>query len=139
MVQYKDSFLGKGWNFPPLFRKTDKPTVMVEDEEDIFQSLGIILRTLPGERMHRFDFGCGIHHFVASGMSLTEQTMMKDVIRRAVLMYEPRVTLTDVVFDMTREAEGIMDIRLDYTVRKTNARSNMVYPFYLREGTDIKR
>lgn len=136
-MELRDSFLGKGWHFPPEFRKGKNPTVMVSDEEDIYQSLIIILKTAPGERVHRFDFGCGIGNFVHEKMTLTVQTMMKDVIRRAVLMQEPRVTLNDIVFDLSREPEGIMQIRLDYTVRTTNTRSNMVFPFYLREGTDI--
>lgn len=112
---------------------------MVADEEDIQQSLEILLETAPGERVHRFDFGCGIRRFVHEKMTLTVQTMMKEVIRRAVLMYEPRITLEGIEFDMGREPEGVMDIRLEYTVRATNARSNMVFPFYLREGTDVRR
>jgi len=35
------------------------------------------------------------------------------------------------------EKEGILRILLDYTVRQTNRRTNMVYPFYLNEGTDL--
>lgn len=134
-----DSFLGKGWSFPPEFRKGSRATVMVAEEEDIHQSLAIILKTAPGERIHRFDFGCGINRFVHEEMTLTVQTMMKDVIRQAVLMYEPRVTLDHVFFDLSREPDGVMEIRLEYTVRRTNARSNIVFPFYLREGTDVEK
>ena len=32
---------------------------------------------------------------------------------------------------------GILRITLDYTIRRTNRRANMVYPFYLHEGTDL--
>ena len=32
---------------------------------------------------------------------------------------------------------GILRVTLDYTVRHTNRRTNMVYPFYLNEGTDL--
>ena len=134
-----DSFLGKGWSFPPEFLKGKRTTVMVAEEEDIYQSLMIILKTAPGERIHRFDFGCGINRYVHEEMILTVQTMMKDVIYRAILMYEPRVTLDNIFFDLSREVDGLMDVRLEYTVRKTNARSNIVFPFYLREGTDVKR
>ena len=62
---------------------------------------------------------------------------MQDVISRAVLMFEPRVTLNEVNLDLERIHEGIILIELDYTVRRTNSRTNMVFPFYLREGTDI--
>ena len=35
------------------------------------------------------------------------------------------------------EAAGILRITPDYTIRRTNRRTNMVYPFYLHEGTDL--
>lgn len=131
------SFLGKGWSFPPEFRKGVEPTMTAVEEEDIRQSLEILMRTNPGERVHRYDFGCGIRRFVHEEMTLTTQTQMQDVISRAVLMFEPRVTLHDVDFDMERIYEGVIMIGLDYTVRRTNSRSNMVFPFYLNEGTEI--
>lgn len=131
------SFLGKGWSFPPEFRKGVEPTMTAVEEEDIRQSLEILMQTNPGERVHRYDFGCGIRRFVHEEMTLTTQTQMQDVISRAVLMFEPRVTLHDVDFDMERIYEGVIMIGLDYTVRRTNSRSNMVFPFYLNEGTEI--
>lgn len=131
------SFLGKGWSFPPEFRKETLPVGMVDEEEDIRQSLLILLSTRPGERIHRFDFGCGIYRFVHEEMTVTNQTLLKEVIFDAVLMYEPRVTLNEVTFDLEQIYDGILMICLDYTVRRTNSRSNMVYPFYLREGTGI--
>lgn len=131
------SFLGKGWSFPPEFRKGVDSTVTVAEEEDIRQSLEILMQTNPGERVHRYDFGCGIRRFMHEEMTLTVQTQMQDVISRAVLMFEPRVTLNEVNLDLERIHEGIILIALDYTVRRTNSRTNMVFPFYLREGTDI--
>ncbi len=131
------SFLGKGWSFPPEFRKGVEPTVTVTEEEDIRQSLEILMQPNPGERVHRYDFGCGIRRFIQEEMTLTVQTQMQDVISRAVLMFEPRVTLNEVELDVDRVAEGIVLVELDYTVRRTNSRTNMVFPFYLREGTDL--
>ena len=48
----------------------------------------------------------------------------------------PRVDLNRVDFEVD-EAAGILRITLDYTIRRTNRRTNMVYPFYLHEGTDL--
>lgn len=131
------SFLGKGWSFPPEFRKSVQPTCLVEEEEDIRESLGILMQTHPGERVHRYDYGCGIRRFVHEKMTLTAQTKMQDVISRAVLLFEPRVSLNEVRLGLEQMADGILMIGLDYTVRSTNTRSNMVFPFYLREGTDL--
>lgn len=131
------SFLGKGWSFPPEFRKNVQPTCLVEEEEDIRQSLAILMQTHPGERVHRYDYGCGIRRFVHEKMTLTAQTKMQDVISRAVLLFEPRISLNEVQLGLEQMADGILMIELDYTVRSTNTRSNMVFPFYLREGTDL--
>lgn len=81
---------------------------------------------------------CGIRQFAYELMTLTTQTIMRNVIEKSVLLFEPRISLERVSFDMSREAEGIMFIVLDYYVLRTNRRSNMVYPFYLREGTDLE-
>ncbi|HBO26710.1 GPW/gp25 family protein [Culturomica sp.] len=131
------SFLGKGWSFPPEFRREALPSTMVTEEEDIGQSLHILLATRPGERVHRFDFGCGIYRFVHEEMTVTNQTLLKELIADTVLMYEPRVTLNEVTFDLESIYDGVLIICLDYTVRRTNSRSNMVFPFYLREGTAL--
>lgn len=130
------SFLGKGWSFPPEFRRGMEPTIMVTEDEDIHQSLGILMSTAPGERVHRYDFGCDLQRFVHEKMTLTIQTQMQDVISRSVLLFEPRVTLHEVNFNLDNLYDGFVLIELDYTVRRTNTRSNMVFPFYLREGTD---
>lgn len=133
------SFFGKGWCFPPEFDLETGQVRMVAEEKDICQSLAILLSTAPGERMHRYDFGCGIRQFAYEPMTLTTQTIMKNMIEKAVLLFEPRISLERITFDMDREAEGVIGIVLDYVVLKTNRRSNMVYPFYLREGTDIEK
>lgn len=110
---------------------------MVSEDEDIRQSLHILLDTTPGERVHRYDFGCDLKRFAYEPLSVSTQTLMEDVIRTAILNFEPRITLEEIFFNMEQAAEGILYIELVYTVRSTNTRSNLVYPFYLREGTNI--
>ncbi|MDR0982053.1 MAG: GPW/gp25 family protein [Culturomica sp.] len=133
----KKSFLGRGWSFPPQFNKDENTTSMVENDEDVKQSLELLLSTLPGERIHRFDYGCTIRQFMYEPMNATTQTLMKEIIEIAIIRHEPRISLNRIGFDMTNEKEGIIYIVIDYTVLMTNRRSNIVYPFYLREGTDV--
>lgn len=131
------SFLGKGWSFPPEFGKTDYPTAMVKEETDIRQSLEILLRTRPGTYVHRYDYGCALNDFVFEEMSVTAQALMRDKIETAILYFEPRITLNGLRFDLEQAHQGVMLIEIDYTVRRTNRRDNLVFPFYLREGTNI--
>ena len=39
--------------------------------------------------------------------------------------------------DSSQKMSGRLDIYLSYEVNGINSRRNMVYPFYLVEGTDI--
>jgi uncharacterized protein len=109
---------------------------MVSEEEDIRQSLRILMSTAPGDRVMYPGYGCGLKRLVLHGMSSNTVTQMKDLIERAVLFYEPRITLEEIGIDATRIYEGLVRIELDYTVRSTNARNNLVYPFYLLEGSN---
>ena len=127
------SFLGKGWAFPPEFNEGASPVKMISDEEDIEQSLRILLSTRLGERVRRPDFGTDIHHKVYHNMDLTMRTQLRAAIEKAVLYFEPRIALTSVEFDVTGERDGVLRILLEYTVRLTNTRGNMVYPYYYEE------
>lgn len=130
------TFLGNGWSYPPELERDSTPTRMVPDEENIRQSLWTLLSTSPGERVHRYDYGCPIRRYVFEVMDISTQTLLRDEIERAVVMFEPRVDLNRVDFEVNKK-EGILNITLDYTIRQTNRRTNMVYPFYLNEGTDL--
>lgn len=130
------TFLGNGWSFPPALDKDGTPTRMSAYEENICQSLWTLLSTSPGECVHRYDYGCPVRRYVFEIMDISTQTLLRDEIERAVVMFEPRVDLNRVDFEVD-EAAGILRITLDYTIRQTNRRTNMVYPFYLHEGTNL--
>lgn len=57
-------FLGVGWKYPVNPDATGK-IAMSKHEEDIRESILIILGTSRGERVMRPDFGCGIHGSMA--------------------------------------------------------------------------
>lgn len=132
----KKSYLGTGWNFPPSFIK-EYGVEMVSDEEDIRQSLKILFSTTPGERIFRFDYGCNLKQWTFEKMNLSIETLIIDTIRQAILYYEPRIDVEKIGVEIKNPAEGILWINLGYTVRQTNTRSNMVYPFYFKEGTNL--
>ncbi|MBC3883338.1 GPW/gp25 family protein [Undibacterium sp. LX40W] len=131
------SFLGTGWSFPPEFSK--RGTVqMVSAGEDIHQSLGIILATNLGERVMQPSFGCGIKSQVYENINESTMTVLKDLISRAILFYEPRVKLEAINMDTSSAYEGRLDFHIIYNIIATNTRHNIVYPYYLREGTDVQ-
>ena len=127
------SFLGQGWAFPPSFDQMHAPTEMVSEEEDIRQSLTILMSTRKGERFLQPEYGVGFYDMICHNMDLTARTQLKAAIKEAVLYFEPRITLEDILLDMTDEYNGILRIELLYTIRLTNVRSNLVFPYYYEE------
>lgn len=143
MSQQNDNknFLGTGWGFPPTFSQTNRHVNLVTREQDIQQSLIILLSTSPGERLLHPSFGCNIKKMVFETINESVLTKITDAIERAILFFEPRITLEDVVINTENDAgqpnsiyDGVMQIELIYTIRETNTRSNMVYPFYFLEA-----
>jgi phage baseplate assembly protein W len=130
------SFLGTGWGFPPTFERSHKGIEMVLDEADIRSSLEILLSTEVGERVMQPKYGCNLHRLVFEPLDNTLQTYMKDLIKTAILYFEPRIILNDVVLKPKTQL-GHIDIEIDFTIAKTNTRSNFVYPFYKVEGTEL--
>lgn len=107
---------------------------MVSEDDDIKQSLHIILSTAPGERVMLPSFGCGLKSMVFENITETTVTEIRDVIERAILFFESRIQVDDIEVDIKDIYEGLITINLHYTIRSINTRSNMVYPFYFREG-----
>lgn len=132
------SFLGTGWSFPPTFDKSAAALLLTSDEEDIQRSLQILLSTRKGERVMVPDYGCNLEEMLFEPMTTTFKSYIRDMIRTAILFYEARIELHAVKIDDSREAEGVILIIVDYTVRTTNSRFNFVYPYYKQEGTEIR-
>jgi uncharacterized protein len=130
-----EGFLGKGWAFPPAFDLDEQIVAMVSAEDDIRESLYILLTTIPGERIMLPDYGCLIHEHVFDIMGETLFTHLKGLIEHAVLHYEPRIILENVLFTVEDQREGLLKITLEYTIIQTNTRNNLVIPYYLKEGT----
>ena len=140
MADSDKAFLGIGWSFPPEFHRFANSfgVNMVAEEEDVKESLRILISTRPGERVMQPAYGCGLQAMVFENINESTVTEIKDVIERAVLFFEPRITLEDIDVSTEDALEGRLNIRLNYRVRKTNTRSNIVYPFYYLEGSQVR-
>ncbi|MFV0267273.1 MAG: GPW/gp25 family protein [Draconibacterium sp.] len=136
-MEKQHSFLGTGWSFPPEFQKENKAVKMLQDEEDINSSLHILLTTRLGERIMVPDYGCNLDELLFKPLNLTVKTYVIDLIKRAILYHEPRIDVNKIAIDPVNELEGQLLINIDYTIRTTNSRRNMVFPFYKTEGTEL--
>ncbi|WP_346857592.1 GPW/gp25 family protein [uncultured Draconibacterium sp.] len=132
-----NSFLGTGWSFPPEFRKETKTVKMLQDEEDIKSSLEILLSTRLGERIMVPDYGCNLDELLFKPLNLTLKTYVIDLMKTAILYHEPRIDVNKINIKQGDERNGELLISIDYVVRNTNSRKNMVFPFYKQEGTEL--
>ncbi|MDZ7589260.1 MAG: GPW/gp25 family protein [Rubrivivax sp.] len=133
-----DAFLGTGWSFPPSFDKVWRAAALVSGELDVHEALHILLATTPGERVMHPSYGCGLKRLVFANIDQSAITEIRDTIEQAVLFFEPRVTLDLVDIDTSQMFDGVLRIGLDYTLRTTNTRHNIVYPFYFKQGTALR-
>lgn len=131
-------FLGQGWSFPPTFTKGLNTLELVKAEEDIQQSLMILLSTSLGERVMLSDFGADLHQQIFEPMDAAFQPFITDIIRTAIILYEPRVDLDSVDVDID-QYNGKVDLTINFTIIANNTRSNIVYPYYLNEGTNVQQ
>jgi len=132
------NFLGTGWAFPPRFDSVTRDCATVSAEDDIKESLRILFSTQPGERVMRPTYGCDLRGAVFEHIDANTLTRIRTMVEQAVLFFEPRITLNKVLIDTDELQTGaLLTIVLDYRVRSTNSRFNLVYPLYIDEGNAI--
>lgn len=130
------SFLGTGWSFPPRFG--DGGVAMTSEEADIQASLKILFDTAPGERFLVPKYGLDMHELMFEPMSTTMRTLLTDRVRTAILIYEPRIRLLKLLIDNPDANAGTLQVLLEYEVRSTNSRFNLVFPFYTTDSNEVR-
>jgi phage baseplate assembly protein W len=127
------AFLGQGWAFP-VQAASNGEIAMAAFEEDIRQSIRIILGTNPGERVMRPDFGAGLSALVFEPVNTTTMALAQHRVELALVTWEPRIEVENVRVSASPEERNLLLIEVSYRVRLTNTFYNLVYPFYLLEG-----
>ncbi len=130
------AFLGVGWAYPVHLDPRDN-LARVAYEEDVRQAVLIILGTNPGERVMRPDFGAGLKAFAFEPISTSTLTRLRTQVYESLIDWEPRIDVerVRVSYDPAQKDKGKLLIEIQYRVRATNTQFNLVYPFYLQEGT----
>ena len=128
------SYLGRGWSFPVRLQGRAGAIRLSEYDEDVRESIRIILSTSKGERVMQPEFGCGIHDLVFSVINTTTMADIEDSVRRALAIFEPRIDVVLVtVASANQGVDGKLEVSIDYVIRGTNNQLNFVFPFYIKE------
>ena len=128
------NFLGVGWAFPVESVAAQERFALAEHEESIRQAIRIILSTAKGERVMRPDFGCGLYELVFDPNNAATRGMAEYYVSEALRLWEPRIEMLEVTATAGGEQGEMLLISIDYRVRTTDNRFNLVYPFYLDRG-----
>jgi len=132
-------FLGTGWRFPPRFEKSagGAGVATVSAEQDIEESLRILFGTQRGERPFHPKYGLDMQQLLFESMSTTMRTLLEERVKISILIYEPRIEPLAVKVGSPEPLSGELHIELEYRVRATNSRYNLVFPFYRSDSNEM--
>ncbi len=125
-------FLGRGLRFP-VSVNLNGGVSSSQLEENVRQSLFIILGTAPGERLNRPDFGCRIHDLMFAPNNPMTCARAEIFCEEAIYKYEPRISSVTVNAFPNPDEPNILELKVQYVIAGQNAARNLVFPFYLRE------
>lgn len=116
--------LGRSFSFPPRVG-ADGRFVWSEGEANIRESIAVILKTDPGERLGVPDFGAGLGRFLFEPNNAATHTRIQDAIDTALARWERRVKVesVDVVADAA-DAEAAL-ATITYLLVATDARERI--------------
>jgi phage baseplate assembly protein W len=125
-----EPFLGTGWRFPILPDEAGRLGYAV-GEQSIEHCLRALLLTATGERVMRPDLGTRAQELVFAPGSVQNLRDLERSIADAVRTYEPRVELDSVRAEADPLEESRVTVSVEYRIRRTNTKANLVFPFYL--------
>ncbi len=129
-----ESFRGTGWAHP--VRVDGNGRIVHADERDgIDRSIALILGTAKGERIMRPTFGSDLHDFAFKPISPVNLQRMATAVKSALMTWEPRVRVREVEARQSPQDHTTVLISIDYEVRRSNTKRNLVYPFYPQGAT----
>jgi phage baseplate assembly protein W len=123
-------FVGQGLAFP-LQVNARGELALVTGNTDIEQSIGIILGTIPGERVMRPNFGCRAWELIFAPNNAATQSLLTTYVRQALEFWEPRIELTDVEVNTDVEDPSALLVEIKYEIKTTHDQRSIVYPFYI--------
>lgn len=128
--------LGKGWEFPVRLGPNGRFRLVGGDRK-IRESIWLILSTAQGERVMRPRFGAGLPNRIFAPNDRRERASITQRVREALIRYEPRIDVLDVRAEVDGAVESQVLVYIDYRIRSNNAIHNLVYPFYMVEGSGV--
>ncbi|MFK8024803.1 MAG: GPW/gp25 family protein [Ilumatobacter sp.] len=135
-LRSRRDIIGRGVSFPLVIDHNG--AVALTSGDDVREAIKMIIMTVPGERVMRPGFGCEIWSHVFSPINASTVGQMAHAVRAALARWEPRIQVEQVRViplhgDEAEHGDGV-SIDVEYVLRDTNDRRNLVFPFYTIPG-----
>lgn len=111
---------GQGLAFPPRVA-ADGRLAWSTGEQNVRESIRLILLTEPGERLMREGFGCGLRQFLFEPNSVATRQLIRERIVEAIGRWEPRVRLVDVAVEADPDNPRLVAITILFRLVATQA------------------
>jgi phage baseplate assembly protein W len=125
-----EEFVGAGWAFPVRVNASGGIALVRRDQE-LQESIRLILGTALGERPMRPEFGCAVHDYVFAPADATTAGRVAYEVRASLERWEPRIEVMEVEVSMDPADASVLYINIAYAIRGTNDPRNLVFPFYV--------
>lgn len=122
--------VGSGWTFPPQI-DAQGGLSLTSERSELEQSIQIILRTIPGQRVMRPAFGCRLYELIFAPNNSHTAAQARRYVEEALGMWEPRINVTQVDIQADYGDSNRLIINISYEVKATHDQRSLVYPFYL--------
>jgi phage baseplate assembly protein W len=125
-----EAFIGRGWAYP-VRTSASGGIALVGGDDELVESIRLIVGTAPGERPMRPEFGCAIHNYILTSVDINVAGQMAYEVRQSLIRWEPRITVVNVDVTVDADTPGLVYIDITYAHRGTNDPRNLVFPFYV--------
>jgi uncharacterized protein len=100
-------------------------------QENIEQSLKLLLLTSVRERVMRSSFGSKLRELLFSGGGEQGLRLLESTVAESIRDWEPRVDVLSISATTDPREPSHVIIDLSYSIRATHVRGNLVFPFYV--------
>ncbi|MEG3926620.1 MULTISPECIES: GPW/gp25 family protein [unclassified Microcoleus] len=128
--QLRRPYLGQSLRFPLQVNPQGSIDLSAE-EQNIRESIYIILLTQWGERVYRPNFGCRLSELMFAPINSQTLMLMRIYVQEALEVWEPRIIVDEVLADPD-PTQGRVDLIINYRLQTSYESRSIIFPFYLQ-------
>jgi phage baseplate assembly protein W len=131
-------FRGTGWRFP-IRPRAGGGLGYISLDDNVAQSVELLLRTAAGARLMRPEFGTTVPAMVFEADSEQHLFQLEQALGDALRQFEPRVEVDRVQVVPDPAQDGVVRVAVSYRVLRSNTVRNLVFPFYLLDAPAVEQ